>query len=157
MATKKEIYAAATDICEQYGIEGAGKDALLAILEPKKGGAKFEIGDVTCTDEDGTITHILDSVLKVWMPVYDAEGEANFYEKPDTELGWSRFSRVAEKLRKDAEKAYKATKDAVLNDLLAGEIEQEDAKQLMEDAEANRKNYIIPDDVETSEERPCEA
>ena len=154
--TKKELFERVGEICKEYGVSEEGTAALLALVEPKKGGARVDINDIACFDEDGTATHIFDSVLKVWVPVFDAEGEPNFYEKPDTELGWSRFSRAAEKARKDAEKAYKATKDAVLNDLLSGEIDQETAKQLMEDAETARKEYALPEDFETLAERPCE-
>ena len=155
MATKKELFEGAMEIAERHQLPAEAVAELKALLEPKKGGGKFEIDDVACRDEDGTVTYILDSVLKVWVPVYDAEGEPNFYEKPDTELGWSRFSRTAEKARKDAEKQYKATKDAVLKDLLAGEIDQESAKETMEAAEVARKTYELPENFTYEEERPC--
>ena len=154
--SKKELHAEVGSICEKYGVAEDATNALLALVEPKRAGVKFEIDDIACKDEDDNVTHILDSVLKVWVPVYDSEGEPNFYEKPDTELGWSRFSRAAEKARKDAEKAYKASKDAILTDLLAGEIDQETAKSAMEEAEAARKSYALPEDFEGSEERPCD-
>jgi hypothetical protein len=153
--TKKELYAAVSDIVEKYGIEGEAKNELLALVEPKKAGARFDIDEVACRDEEGTVTHIFDSVLHVWIPVYDTDGEANFYEKPDTELGWSCFSRLAEKLRKENEKKFKATKEAVLNDLLNGAITQEEGKQLLEEAEEARKTFVIPEGFEYSEERPC--
>ena len=154
--TKKELYAAVSDIITTHNIEDEAAKKLLALVEPKKGGAKLDINDIACLDEDGIATSIFDSVLKVWVPVFDAEGEPNFYEKPDTELGWSRFSRIGEKLRKDAEKAYKTSKDAILTDLLEGAIDQTTAKELMETAEASRKEYVLPEGFEYSTEKPCE-
>jgi len=145
MATKKEIFESAMTICNELNL---GEDAVAKfteLLEPKKGGAAFNIDDVVTRDEDGNITHILDSIFNVMVPVYDADGEPNFYAKPDTELGWSRFSKAAEKSRKDREKTFKATEKAVFADLLAGLIDAERAKSLMEEAEAARKEVIIPD------------
>ena len=153
--TKKELHAEVSKIIEEYGIQAEAGAQLLALVEPKRGGVKFDIDEIACREEDGTVTHILDSVLKVWIPVYDNEGEPTFYEKPDTELGWSRFTKVAEKLRKDAEKAYKASKDAILNDLLDGAIDQAAAKEAMDAAEAARHEYILPEGFEYSSERPC--
>ena len=79
------------------------------------------------------------------IPVFDAEGNPNFYEKPDTELGWSRFSKAAEKSRKDREKTFKATEKAVFADVMGGVITPEDAKALMATAEEARKEIVIPD------------
>ena len=154
--TKKEMFAQAMDIADKYQLSDEVKAELRALLEPKKGGGKFDIDEVSCREADGTVTHILDSVLKVWVPIFDGEGEPNFYEKPDTELGWSRFSRTAEKLRKDAEKKFKASKDAILQDLLQGAVTPEEAKVLMEEATEARKTYVLPEGFEYSETRPCE-
>ena len=97
--------------------------------------------------EDGTNTHILDSVFNAWVPLHDDAGEPNFYEKPDTELGWSRFSRAAEKARKDAEKQFKATEKATFADVMAGDLAPEDAKEIMVEAEAQRKSLEVPSDL----------
>jgi len=152
--TKKELYAEVSAILEKHGVEGEAKEQLLALVEPKRGGQRFDIDEVACLDENGTVTHILDSVLHIWVPVYDEDGEPNFYEKPDTELGWSRFSRTAEKLRKEAEKTFKATKEGVLQDLLAGEIDNAQAAAILEEAEAARKSLEAPEGFGTTE-KPC--
>jgi len=145
MATKKEIFESAISICNELEL---GEDAIAqftTLLEPKKGGAQFNIEDVTTVDADGVITHILDSVFNVMIPVFDDEGSENFYAKPDTELGWSRFSKAAEKSRKDREKTFKATEKAVFADVMAGDISPEDAKELMTTAEEARKEVVIPE------------
>ena len=144
MATKAEVFASAIEICNELNL---GEDAIAqftTLLEPKKGGAQFNIEDVTVMDGE-TITHILDSVFNVMVPVFDDEGNENFYAKPDTELGWSRFSKAAEKSRKDREKAFKATEKAVFADVMSGDVSPEDAKELMATAEAERTTVVIPE------------
>ncbi len=116
----------------------------------------MDINDVACFNEDGEPTYIFCSYLKKWVPVFNEDGEPNFYEKPDSQLGWSRVSRVGEKARKEAEKRYKATKEAVLSDLLEGAITQEEAKAKLEEAEADRHNLEIPEDLGALDEKPCE-
>ena len=153
--SKKELYAEVQNICDTFGIEGEAREKLVALVEPKRAGIKFDIDEIACKDENDVVTYILDSVFQKWIPIYDDEGEPNFYEKPDTELGWSRFSRAAEKARKTAEKTYKATKDAVLTDLLNDRSTQEEAKAIMEQAEAGRKSLEIPADLVASDEKPC--
>jgi len=146
--TKREIFESALVICTDLDLGESAVAKFTALLEPKKGGAQFNIEDVTRKDENGTITHILDSVFNVFVPVFDAEGEANFYEKPDTELGWSRFSRAAEKSRKDCEKTFKATEKATFTDVMGGVLSPEEAKEIMTAAEVARKNLIIPEGFE---------
>ena len=145
MATKKEIFESALVICEELELGEDAVKAFTELLEPKKGGAQFNIEDVTIMDENGVITHILDSVFNVMVPVFDDEGNENFYAKPDTELAWSRFSKAAEKSRKDREKAFKATEKAVFADVMGGDITPEEAKELMATAETERTTVVVPD------------
>ena len=149
MATKKEIFASAIEICNELNLGEAAIARFTTLLEPKKGGAQFSIEDVTMTDDEGTITHILDSVFGAFVPVFDEEGNENFYAKPDTELGWSRFSKAAEKSRKDREKTFKATEKAVFADVMAGVVTPEDAKVVMAEAEEARKAVVIPEGLNT--------
>ena len=145
MATKLEVFNSAIEICNTLELGEEATKQFTTLLEPKKGGAQFNIEDVTEKDAEGVITHILDSVFNTMIPVFDDEGNENFYAKPDTELGWSRFSKAAEKSRKDREKTFKATEKAVFADVMGGEITPDDAKELMEAAEATRTTVIIPD------------
>jgi len=145
MATKKEIFESALVICEELALGAEAVTKFTELLEPKRGGAQFNIEDVTTVDADGTITHILDSVFNVMVPVFDDEGNENFYAKPDTELGWSRFSKAAEKSRKDREKVFKATEKASFSDVMSGAITPDEAKEIMAEAEAARKEVVIPD------------
>ena len=150
--TKKELFEAVQEVCTKHEIDGEARQELEALVKPKKGGAKVDLADITLTDEDGNITHILDSVFSVYLPVFNEDGEPNFYEKPDTELGWSRYSRAAEKVRKDATKVFKATEKAVLKDLIDGEITGDEAKEQLEAAKVEISipeglEFINPDEV----------
>ena len=150
--TKKEIFVAAIAICTSLELGAEATSQFTELLEPKRGGAQFNLEDVTLHDEEGTtITHILDSVFNVWVPVFDEEGGENFYAKPDTELGWSRFSKAAEKSRKDREKVFKATEKATFSDVMAGAITPDEAKEVMVEAEAARKLIVIPEDLNVLE------
>jgi len=143
--TKLETYEAGLAICNELDLGEAAIAKFTELLKPKKGGAQFNIEDVTTFDENGVLTHILDSVFNVLVPVFDDEGNENFYAKPDTELAWSRFSKAAEKSRKDREKAFKATEKAVFADVMGGDITPEEAKELMATAETERTTVVIPD------------
>jgi len=148
--TKRELHEAVMNVCEEFNLPENVKAKLDELTAPKKGGTKVSIEDITLTDDEGNITHILDSVFGVYIPVFDENGEPNFYEKPDTQLGWSRFSKMAEKARKEAEKKFKATKEAVFTDLLAGNISNDEAQELISNAEAEKKEATktIPEGVE---------
>ena len=139
--TKKKMNELVLEVCAKYEIDAEATAALDELTKPKAGGAQVDIEEITLRDESGTITHIFDTVIERWVPVYDDEGEANFYEKEGTELGWSRHSKFSEKLRKDAEKKFKATEKQLLKDVVAGEILPEDGKVVLEEAEAARKVY----------------
>ena len=154
--TKKELFAEVSNICEAYNIPEEAAAKLKALVEPKRAGIKVDINDIACFDEEGMPVYIFDSIFKKWVPVQDSEGNPNFYEKPDTELGWSRFSRAAEAAKKRAEKQFKATKESVLADLLEGTIDQAEAKRILEEAEVARKTYEVPEDLGALDERPCE-
>jgi len=147
MATKQEILDSALAICAENNLEDTVVAQFTELLQPKRGGAQFNIEDVTKTNEADEITHILDSTFNVFLPVYDEDGEPLFYEKPDTQLGWSRFSRAAEKTRKDREKSFKATEKGIFKDLMADEITSDEAKDLMAKANTKRETVIIPEDI----------
>ena len=149
MASKKEMTAQLTEIFKAHDmLDTDVANEVLAVVAPKKKVSNLE--DVVCRDADGNVTHIKCSKLGVW---FEANAE-NFYEKDD-ELGFSRFTRLGEKLRKAADKQFKATKDAVLNDVLEGNITSEEGKVLLAEAEEARNNIEIPEDVVYFEEKPC--
>ena len=128
--SKKETLALVLAVLSAHKVEDKVVAEITALLEPKKGGAVLDINEIA-KFEDGELTHIMDSVTGVFMPLYDEDGNENFYAKPDTQLGWSRLSRASEKARKEAEKAKKASTKAIMDDVLDGNITPEEAKELL--------------------------
>jgi hypothetical protein len=130
MATKKEIHESAMAICANYKAPKALTKALDELLKPGKGGASVNVEDVYVPKAKDGKAYLQCSVSGLWM---EATAE-NFYED-DSENnkfgGLKRLSRAAESARKKFINAKKATEKAVLTDLLAKKItEDEGNKQL---------------------------
>lgn len=106
------------------------------LVAPKAGGVVTDVNEVANFDAEGNVTAILCSLSKRWLPVYDAEGNENFYTdaKSDKFGGFKRLSKSAESLRQKHAKAIKATESSVLADLLNPEVEltEAQAKEILE-------------------------
>ena len=97
---------------------------VVELVTPKTGGAAIDVNEVANFDAEGNVTAILCSLSKRWLPVYDDEGNENFYTdaKSDKFGGFKRLSKAAESIRQKHSKALKATEAAVLADLLNPEV-----------------------------------
>lgn len=106
----------------------------------KGGGSKVDVTEIANFDENGTVTHIQCSLSGNWLPVFDDEGNENFYtdSKSDKLGGFKRLSKAGESIRQKHAKAFKATKDAVLADMLNPDVNmtQEEANEKIEAAKA---------------------
>lgn len=105
-------------------------DKVVEMVTPKTGGAVTDVNEVANFDAEGNVTSILCSLSKRWLPVYDEEGNENFYTdaKSDKFGGFKRLSKAAESIRQKHSKALKATEAAVLADLLNPEVELTEAE-----------------------------
>lgn len=103
---------------------------IVEMVTPKAGGVAMDVNEVANFDAEGNVTHILCSLSKRWLPVYDEEGNENFYtdSKSDKFGGFKRLSKAAESIRQKHSKALKATEAAVLADLLNPEVELTEAE-----------------------------
>lgn len=110
------------------------------LVAPKAGGVVTDVNEVANFDAEGNVTAILCSLSKRWLPVYDAEGNENFYTdaKSDKFGGFKRLSKAAESLRQKHAKAVKATEASVLADLLNPEVEltEAQAKEILESSKS---------------------
>jgi len=154
MATKAEILEAATALTAKHKTPAAFNTELLELLAVKTGGASFKLEDVAVLDKDGKPVFILDSKLSMWVPVKSFDGSDLFYVKPDTTLGYSRWAKASETASKKADKVFKATKDAVFKDLMAGNIDQTAAQKLMETAEKAQKTVTVPANLVAYSDKP---
>lgn len=122
------------------------------LVAPKAGGVVTDVNEVANFDAEGNVTAILCSLSKRWLPVYDAEGNENFYTDAKSEKfgGFKRLSKAAESIRQKHSKALKATEAAVLADLLNPEVSlnETEAKAKIEAAK------VIDYTVIGSETRP---
>ena len=100
------------------------------LVAPKVGGVVTDVNEVANFDAEGNVTAMLCSLAKRWLPVYDSEGNENFYTdaKSDKFGGFKRLSKAAESIRQKHAKALKATEAAVLADLLNPEVELTEAQ-----------------------------
>ena len=136
MATKKEIFALAMVLCEQEGASEALIKGLTDLLAPKTGGAKVNVEDVFNADEN----LLQCSVSGVWLP---ATAEY-FYEDKSGKSpfnGLRRLSRQAESIRKTFDKQLKASKNAIMADVLDGVISPEEGKERVEELKAAKPDY----------------
>lgn len=103
---------------------------VVELVTPKTGGAVTDVNEVANFDAEGNVTAILCSLSKRWLPVYDEEGNENFYTdaKSDKFGGFKRLSKAAESIRQKHSKALKATEAAVLADLLNPEVSLTEAE-----------------------------
>ena len=105
-------------------------DVIVEMVTPKTGGAVTDVNEVANFDDNGNVIDILCSLSKRWLPVYDDEGNENFYTdaKSDKFGGFKRLSKAAESIRQKHAKTLKATEAAVLADLLNPEVSLTEAE-----------------------------
>ena len=154
MATKKELWEATQEVLSANKIKADVVEALRAILEPKAGGAKVDVEDAVIRNDAGEIEQLLCSLSGVLLP---ATAEYFYEDKAGDGFGGTGLKRLsiqAEKARKDHAKQTKASKDAIKDDLYAGNIDVATAKDL----EANLVGVdyssvgLIVDEPEAEEE-----
>jgi len=121
MATKKETHATAMALCEEHGASENLINGLTDLLAPKSGGATVNVDEVF----DGE--NLQCAVSGEWLPAT----EEYFYEDKGGKSpfnGLRRLSRQAESIRKTHAKKIKASENAIMNDVLDGEMTPEDGK-----------------------------
>ena len=124
------------------------------LLKPKVGGGKSTPEDYTVFDEDGNAVFIFCNVHKKWEPVVDDEGNLLFKEDPKAKNGFRRYCIEGDKQWNAAAKAFKASKEAITQDLLNDEIDSATARKLIEEAEEARKQPLVREDGIGEDERP---
>jgi hypothetical protein len=148
MASKKDVLAGVIAIIGAE-VSEATMAKVVELLGPKAGGGK-DISDYTVYDANGNVTHVFCTVHKLWEPVVDTDGNAVFIEDTKAKNGLRRYCDVGDKQWQERAKAYRATKDATLLDLLDGNIDNVDAKAIIDEAdEARHEPYARPDGLGT--------
>lgn len=128
MASKKEIFASAMEICKKHNASPKLVAELEEVLAPKKGGAAVNVEDVYVPKAKDGKAYLLCSVSGLWL---EATAD-NFYEDASETNkfgGLKRLSRAAEAARKKAIAAKRATEAAVMQDMLTNAITPEEGKK----------------------------
>ncbi len=146
MASKKEQFENVQEVLAKYeDIPAELVAELEEILKPKAGGKSFDIDEVTKKDEEGVITDILCSLSGLWLPA-DLD---TFYEDKsgkgipteDEEVTLKRVSKQGYQISTKFKKSVAASKQAVFNDVLDGELTPEDGKAKVEALDASEPDY----------------
>ena len=140
--SKIETFNKVVEILDAHNANKNLREALISLLEPKKGGSSVNVEDVFVAQAKDGKAYLLCSVSGKWM---EANAE-NFYEDASENNkfgGFKRLSRAAESARKHAIAAKKATEKAVMTDLLAGVISKEQAQATL-DAVAGPDYSSVP-------------
>jgi len=125
MATKKEIFNQAMALCKEHKAPEALVKALTAILEPKKGGQVVDIESIVKRDAKGEIAQIKCRLSGKFLPA----NSDNFFTDKNSKLnGLYPVSKAADKIRKAAIQAFKASKEAITMDVLDGKIAPAEGK-----------------------------
>ncbi len=152
--TKTELNKALIAGLIELGVSQDAVDFADGLTKPKVGGGSSDVNDYTVFDEEGNPTFIFCTYHKRWEPVQDAEGENLFKVNEKSKNGFTRECNDGLAAWREQSKVYKATKDAAINDLLEGAITNEEAKELIATADADRALHTDREDGLGSEDKP---
>ena len=144
MASKKEIFASAMEICAKHKVSKEFTAELTTLLEPKSGGSSVDLSTVTKVDDKGQVTEIQCSLSGVWLP---ATSEFFYEDKSGKGIKGldgsmlKRVSKQGEAIRKQHTKALAATEKAIMTDVLDGNLKPEEGKAKLEKAKAIKPDY----------------
>lgn len=151
--TKKELFEAVQKLNEGFKLPAEYVEALTEMLKPGTGGGK-DVNDYTVFDSDGAVAYIFCNMHQKWEPVADEEGELLFKEDTKSKNGFQRDCLEGIKAFKEISKASKASKDAIMEDLLEGNISSEEAKAALANIGEVRDSIPDREDGLGSDERP---
>lgn len=141
---KEEQKAQIVAILAKHKISAEAQAEILALFETKSGGTKVDPSEYTVFGDDGkTPAFILCPVTSLWFPAVTD----HFYFNEDGALR-TRVSKHGEKLKKELVKSVKASKDAILNDVINGEITPEEGKKRV--ADLDTLTIVIPEEVKAA-------
>jgi len=143
MASKKQTFEQAMEIINKYDVPDELRTALTNLLAPKNGGKTLNIEEVTKVNEEGDVIAILDSVTGLWLP---ADEETFYVDKsgkgiPVGDIFLKRTSKLGYSIVSKHKKAMAASKEAIFNDVLSGDITPDEGSALVEELEASTPDF----------------
>ena len=159
---KTELNKALVDGLTEMGASDEAIAFVDGLTKPKVGGGTSDVADYTVFDTEGNATHVFCTYHKKWEPVSKLEANEDgdeldvplFKANPKSKNGLFRACNIGESSWKEQAKVFKATKDAVISDLLEGEIDNDAAKELIATAEAERAVHVEREEGLGEDDRP---
>ena len=143
---KSEIYEKVQAICAAHNLPADVVAQLNELLEPKNAGRSFNWDDIVRKDENGNVVEMQCSLSGVWLPA----DSLHFYASRDGKgvtgtdgIVLQKVSKQGENARKAYQKAYNASKNALMDDVLNGVISNEEAKAKLEQLNATGPDYSV--------------
>ena len=152
--TKTEMNKALIAGLTERGVSEEAIEFVNSLTKPKVGGGSSDVNDYTVFDEEGNPTYIFCTYHKKWEPVTDENGENLFKTNDKSKNGFARECNDGLAAWREQAKVYKATKDAAISDLLEGVIDNEEAKEIIAGAEAERAEHTDREDGLGEDEKP---
>lgn len=120
--TKQEMFDKAKEILAKHGVneDTALYADIVALLEPKKGGAAIDVDSIVRRDADGNIVELQCRLSGKWLPANLVNFTVDKGSKIVNAAGEELYtvSRQAQKIRAEFAKALKASQDAIRDDVL---------------------------------------
>jgi len=153
--TKKKLNELVLAACTEFGASAELTAKLNELTAPKVGGGASDVNDYTCFGEDGKPEFIFCNIHKKWEPVVDAEGNELFKVNEKVKNGYDRECMEGTAAWKEANKSVKASKTAIMQDLLDEVITGAEAKEQIA-ALGDIRSHIGPrEDGLGQDEKPC--
>lgn len=154
--TKAKLHETVLGLCATHNATEELTAALSELTKPKVGGSS-DVSDYTVFDGED-VTYIYCAYHKKWEPVTveyeDGEIVPLFKASTKSKNGFDRSCIQGDKQWKEQAKVYKASKDAVMTDLLDEKITSGEAKETIADLDAARAEHTPREDGLGSDERP---
>lgn len=143
---KSEVFERVQAICAAHNLPAEVVAQLNELLEPKNAGRNFDWDSIVHKDENGNVIEMQCSLSGVWLPA----DSLHFYASRDGKgvMGTDgvllqKVSKQGENARKAYQKAYNASKNALMDDVLNGVISNEEAKAKLEELNASGPDYSV--------------
>lgn len=148
--TKAKLHETVLELCKEHEASEELTAALDALTKPKVGGSS-DVNDYTVFDANGEVTHIFCNMFKLWVPVVNEDGEPNFKADKKSKNGYWRDSNAGVAQFRELDRQIKASKAAIMKDLLDEVITGSEAKEAISELGTAREKVVAPDNFGTVE------
>lgn len=154
--TKAKLHETVVELCSTHKASAELTAALSELTKPKVGGAS-DVTDYTVFDGE-EVAYIFCTYHKKWEPVAiegeDGEIVELFVKDEKSKNGYRRYCAEGEAQWKEAAKTFKASKEAIMVDVLDEKLTGAEAKEAIDALQAARDEHPPRTDGLGSDEKP---